>query len=169
VQLFPYRQETLVSPLSQQALLSRLAQVTREQAASPQAKGEALPQREGQQVLFNGAIGAADFRLSQVLRKGDTFLPLLLGRVEATPRGCLLFIRYRLFPSAVFFLLFWTVVLLSFSMFYFFVAQHYAYGALCLALALGNYVAAVFFFHRQLGRSRQLFQDVINFQERQLD
>jgi hypothetical protein len=49
------------------------------------------------------------------------------------------------------------------------VAQHYAYGALCLALALGNYVAAVFFFHRQLGRSRQLFQDVINFQERQLD
>ena len=169
MQLFPYRQETLVSPLSQQALLSRLAQVTRVQTTSSQVKGEALPQREGQQVLFNGAIGAADFRLSQVLRKGDTFLPLLLGRVEATPRGSLLFIRYRLFSSAVFFLVFWTAVLLSFSVFYFFVEQQYLYGGLCLALALGNYAAAVFFFHRQLRRSRQLFQEVINFQERHPD
>jgi hypothetical protein len=169
VKLFPYHQETLVSPLSQQALLSQLAQVTRTQVASSQARGEELPQLEGKQVVFNGAIGAADFRLSQVLRKGDTFLPLLLGRVEATPRGSLLFIRYRLFPSAVFFLVFWTFLLLSFSIFYFFVEQHYAYGALCLALVLGNYTAAVFFFHRQLKRSRQLFQDVINFQERQLD
>ena len=169
MQLFPYHQETLVSPLSQQALLSQLAQVTRTQVASSRVRGEELPQLEGDEVVFNGAIGVADFRLSQVLRKGDTFLPLLLGRVEATPRGSLLFIRYRLFPSAVFFLVFWTVVLLSFSMFYFFLEQHYAYGALCLALALGNYAAAVFFFHRQLKRSRQLFQNVINFQERQLD
>ena len=169
MKLFPYHQETLVSPLSQQALLSQLAQVTRMQVASSQARGEELPQMEGKQVVFNGAIGAADFRLSQVLRKGDTFLPLLLGRVEATPRGSLLFIRYRLFPSAVFFLVFWTFLLLSFSIFYFFVEQHYAYGALCLALVLGNYTAAVFFFHRQLKRSRQLFQNVINFQERQLD
>ena len=169
MKLFPYHQETLVSPLSQQALLSQLAQVTRMQVASSQARGEELPQMEGKQVVFNGAIGAADFRLSQVLRKGDTFLPLLLGRVEATPRGSLLFIRYRLFPSAVFFLVFWTFLLLSFSIFYFFVEQHYAYGALCLALVLGNYTAAVFFFHRQLKRSRKLFQNVINFQERQLD
>ena len=162
MQLFPYHQETLVSPLSQEELLSRLAEVTRVQTASRQTKA-------GEPPLFNGMIGAADFRLSQVLRKGDTFLPLLLGKVEATPRGCLLFIRYRLFPSALFFLVFWTAVLLSFSMFYFFVASHYSYGALCLALGLGNYASAVFFFHRQLGRSRQLFQDVINFQERQLD
>ena len=169
MKLFPYHQETLVSPLSQQALLSQLAQVTRTQEASSQVRGEELPQLEGKHVVFNGAIGVADFRLSQVLRKGDTFLPLLLGRVEATPRGSLLFIRYRLFPSAVFFLVFWTVVLLSFSMFYFFLEKHFAYGALCLALALGNYAAAVFFFHRQLKRSRQLFQNVINFQERQLD
>lgn len=169
MQLFPYHQETLVSPLSQQALLSLLAQVTRTQVAAPHGKGGELPQLEGKQKLFNGSIGTADFRLSQVLRKGDTFLPLLLGRVEATPRGCLLFIRYRLFPSAVFFLAFWTVVLLSFSAFYLFVEQQYAYGALCFALALGNYAAAVFFFQRQLGRCRQLFQDVINLQERQLD
>lgn len=167
--LFPYHQETLVSPLSQEALLSRLAEVTRMQTAAQEAKGGVLPLLAARQTLFNGTIGATGFRLSQVITKGNTFLPLLLGRVEATPRGCLLFIRYRLFPSALIFMIFWTVVLLSFSMFYFFVAQHYAYGALCLVLAVGNYVSAVFFFHRQLGRSRQLFQDVINFQERQLD
>jgi hypothetical protein len=169
VQLFPYRQETLVSPLSHQALLSQLSQVTRTQVASQQGKGEQLPSPKGKQTLFNGNIAAADFRLSQVLSKGNTFLPLLIGRVEATPRGCLLFIRYRLFPTAVFFLVFWTIVLLSFSVFYFFVEQQYLYGGLCLALALGNYAAAVFFFHRQLRRSRQLFQEVINFQERYPD
>lgn len=169
MQLFPYRQETLVSPLSREALLSRLAEVTRVSSTPRQAKTDELPLLASKQPLFNGAIGTADFRLSQVLRKGDTFLPLLLGKVEATPRGCLLFIRYRLFPSALFFLMFWTTVLLSFSVFYFFVTRHYSYGALCLALAVGNYASAVFFFHRQLGRSRQLFQDVINFQERQLD
>lgn len=169
MQLLPYHQETLVSPLSREALLARLAQVTRTQVSPQQGKGEELPQLEGKQVVFNGAIGEANFRLSQVLRKGDTFLPLLLGQVEATPRGCLLFIRYRLFPSAVFFLVFWTIVLLSFSTFYFFVEQQYGYGAICLALALGNYAASVFFFQRQLMRCRRLFEDVINLQERQLD
>ncbi len=164
--LLPYHRETLVSPLSKEALLSKLASVTREPGVANQAAPTGPA--PGQQ-LFNGRIGSEKFRISRSLKKGDTFLPLIVGRVEATPRGSLLFLRYTLFPSATFFMSFWTLVLLAFGLFYFFATQTWSYGLLCLALALLNYGMGVFFFQRQLGFSRHLLQEAITFPKKDSD
>jgi len=150
----PFGRETLVSPLSKEELLERLTEVTRG------TRAEGLPDIR---PLFNGRVEEARFRLSRVIEKGDNFLPLLLGKVEDTPRGCILFLRYQLFSTTRFFLWFWTLVLLSFALFFFLVSQQLLQGAVCLFLTGVNYALAVFFFHRQLGPSKELFQEVISF------
>jgi hypothetical protein len=103
------------------------------------------------------------FRLSRVIEKGDNFLPLLLGKVEDTPRGSIIFVRYQLFATTRFFLWFWTLALLAFSLFFLLVTNQFLQGGACLFLSGVNYALAVFFFHRQLVPSKKLFQEVINF------
>ena len=156
----PFGRETLVSALSKEEVLDRLAAVTRG------TRTEGLPEIR---PLFNGRVEEDGFRLSRVIEKGDNFLPLLLGKVEETPRGSIIFARYQLFSTTRFFLWFWTVVLLSFSLFFFLVTNQFLQGGVCLFLSGVNYALAVFFFHRQLVPSKKLFQEVINFPGRRVE
>ena len=150
----PFGRETLVSALSKEEVLDRLAAVTRG------TRTEELPEIR---PLFNGRVEEDGFRLSQVIEKGDNFLPLLLGKVEDTPRGSIIFVRYQIFATTRFFLWFWTLVLLAFSLFFLLVTNQFLQGGACLFLSGVNYALAVFFFHRQLVPSKKLFQEVINF------
>jgi hypothetical protein len=164
--LLPFRSETLVSPLSKEVVQSKLARVTRPTLEKGHKGG--IDVRLGQS-LFNGQVGEGTFSISRVLRKGDTFLPLLSGRVEATPRGSLIFLRYSMFPSARLFLLFWTLILLALAMAYSMGLQQVGKGLVCFALSGLNYGLALFFFHRQVRRSRELFLEVIHIQEKDVD
>ncbi|MFL0682338.1 MAG: hypothetical protein ACJLTB_03745 [Algoriphagus aquaeductus] len=112
--LIPHHTETLVSPLSKEEVLGHLMRVTREV--------NFLDSRtyQNDQIKFNGMVGREGFRISRAIKKGETFLPLLIGKLENTPRGSIIFLEYRLFPSALFFLIFWSIVLLAFSAFYLF-------------------------------------------------
>jgi hypothetical protein len=154
----PYHSETLVSALSKKEILGHLIRVTREVNFL-----DSRTQLDSK-VMFNGLIGQEGFRISKSITRGDTFLPLLTGEVESTPRGSIIFMRYRLFPGAIFFLAFWSIVLLAFSAFYFGPSDNYSYGCLCLALAIVNYLVGVFFFHRQVKASRAVFYELINFE-----
>jgi hypothetical protein len=149
-----FGRETLVSALSKEEVLDRLAAVTRG------TRTEGLPEIR---PLFNGRVEEDGFRLSQVIEKGDNFLPLLLGKVEDTPRGSIIFVRYQIFATTRFFLWFWTLVLLAFSLFFLLVTNQFLQGGACLFLSGVNYALAVLFFHRQLVPSKKLFQEVINF------
>lgn len=150
----PFGREILVSALSKEEVLDHLAAVTRG------TRREGLPEIR---PLFNGSVEEDGFRLSRVIEKGDNFLPLLLGKVEDTPRGSIIFARYQLFATTRFFLWFWTLALLAFSLFFLLVTNQFLQGGACLFLSGVNYALAVFFFHRQLVPSKKLFQEVINF------
>lgn len=152
--LLPFGRETLVSSLSKEQLLDRLSAVTR--GAHSEGSPELPP-------LFNGRVEANRFRISRVIEKGDNFLPLLLGKVEHTPRGSILFLRYQLFSTTRFFLWFWTGILLAFALYFFIVTQQFFQGGICLFLLGFNYILAVVLFHRQLGYCKKLFKEVINF------
>lgn len=156
--LFPYDSETLVSALSKEEVLSHLNRVTREVNfldQRTQVRGD---------IVFNGLVGQKGFRISKVVDKGDTFLPLILGKIEATPRGCILFINYRLFPGALFFIAFWSIILLAFTAFYSFLLPNFSYAIICFLLGIANYVVAMYFFNRQVKASRKVFHQLINFQ-----
>jgi hypothetical protein len=150
----PFGRETLVCALSKEELLERLSSVTRG------TRAEGLPELR---PLFYGQVGDHGFLLSRVIEKGDNFLPLIQGKVEATPRGSILYVRYQLFSTTRFFLWFWTGILLGFSLFFFLGSQQFLQGGACLSLMAVNYALVVFFFHRQLVPSKKLFQEVINF------
>ncbi len=154
--LLPAHSETLVSILSKEEVLGHLIRVTRE-VNFLDARTQGDPK-----IHFNGLIGQEGFRISRVVKRGDSFLPLITGQVESTARGSIIFLNYRLFPATVFFLVFWTVVLLAFTGFYFFGQQNISYGCICLGLAILNYVLCVIFFQRQVKASRSVFHELIN-------
>ncbi len=154
--LLPIHSETLVSILSKEEVLGHLIRVTREVNFM-----DARTQRDPQ-IRFNGMIGQEGFRISRVIKRGDSFLPLITGKVESTARGSIIFLNYRLFSGTLFFLAFWSIVLLAFTGFYFFVQQNISYGCICLALAVGNYALSLFLFQRQVKLSRQVFHELIN-------
>jgi hypothetical protein len=156
--LLPYHSETLVSALSKKEILGHLIRVTREVNFLDYSS------QLDEKIKFNGMIGQEGFRISRAIKRGDTFLPLITGEVESTPRGSIIFLRYRLFPGAVFFLAFWSIILVAFSAFYFGPIDNYLYGFICLGLAILNYVLGIFFFHRQVKSSREVFHELINFE-----
>ena len=156
--LLPYHSEILVSALSKKEVLGHLVRVTRE----VNFLDSGIPRDT--RIKFNGMIGQEGFRISKVIQKGETFLPLITGEVESTPRGAIIFIRYRLFPAVLFFLIFWSIILLAFTVLYFFVLNKIEYGTICLVLALVNYCLGLFFFHRQVKISRAIFHGLINLQ-----
>jgi hypothetical protein len=156
--LLPYHSEILVSAFSKKEVLSQLNKVT--------VEVNYLDRRSQQDrdSFFNGIIGQSGFRISKVVNRGDTFLPLLLGKVEETPRGCILFLQYKLFPGAIFFLSFWTVILLAAAVFYILATPNYLYATAAIGLTAINYFIALFFFNRQVKSSREIFHKHLNFQ-----
>jgi hypothetical protein len=156
--LLPYDSETLVSALSKEEVLGHLNRVTKEVNFL-----DLRTQTQGN-IIFNGLIGRNGFRISKVVDRADTFLPLILGKVEATPRGSIIFINYRFFPGALFFLGFWSIILIAFTAYYSFLIPNYGHASLCFTLALANYVIAMYLFNRQVKSSRKVFHQLINFQ-----
>jgi hypothetical protein len=156
--LLPYHSETLVSALSKKEILGHLIRVTRE------VNYLDARSMSDSRIKFNGMIGQEGFRISKVINRGDTFLPLITGEVESTPRGSIIFIKYRLFLGAVFFLVFWSLILVAFMAFYIAVVGNLSYGLICLGLAVFNYLLGMFFFHRQVKASREVFHELINFE-----
>lgn len=156
--LLPHYSETLVSPLSKEEVISQLNKVT--------FWVNYLDKRtqQNQDAFFNGIVGQDEFKLSKIVDRGDTFLPLILGKVEETPRGCILFLEYKLFPGAIFFLSFWTVILLAIAAFYILINPNYFYATVAVGLTAINYFIALFFFNRQVKNSRQIFHKHLNFQ-----
>jgi hypothetical protein len=161
--LLPFHSETLVSPLSKKEVLGHLMRVTRE-VNFLDSRTQLVPG-----IKFNGMVGQEGFRISKVVNRGETFLPLIKGEVESTPRGSIIFLRFKLFPGAIFFLTFWSIVLLGFSIFYFLVLKNINYGAICLSLCILNYLLGIFFFNRQVRLSREVFHELINFQLKDKD
>lgn len=156
--LLPHYTETLVSPLSREEVISQLNRVT--------VWVNYLDKRSQQnrEYFFNGIIGQNGFKLSKSVSHGDTFLPLILGQIEDTPRGCIVFLEYKLFPGALFFLSFWTIILLATAIFYVLIAPNYLYAFIASGLAVINYLVALFFFNRQVKKSREIFLKLLNFQ-----
>ncbi|GAA0877752.1 hypothetical protein GCM10009119_07200 [Algoriphagus jejuensis] len=154
--LLPIHNETLVSALSKKEVLGQLSRVTREvNFLDARTQGD-------HKIYFNGMIGREGFHISRTIKRGDSFLPLMTGEIASTPRGSIIFVKYSLFPTTVFFLAFWSMVLLAFAGYYFFAKQNLTYGSICLGLAVLNYCLGIFFFHRQVKASKEVFHDLIN-------
>ncbi|WP_053406422.1 hypothetical protein [Persicobacter sp. CCB-QB2] len=85
---FPVFKETLVLPLP----LKEVKEKLRKRLV---ADGDLPEEKKGK---FNGKVFENTFRISLYINYPDNYLPLMVGELEATSKGTLVFITYRLFP-----------------------------------------------------------------------
>ena len=152
----PHQQETFILPYSAAEAVRRLRPSIR-----PVEEGMQFSPGEEKHFLFNGLIKGNRFRISRRVLRPENFLPLLVGRVESTSVGSLLFVRYRLFFSTALFLGFWSVVCLLLCLFFLVFHQAWLYAAIAFGTGCVQYVVAIKSFSFQVKRSKQLLEKVL--------
>jgi hypothetical protein len=150
--IFPYYKQTFVSSYTQEQILERLREFTREE------EKEEKPIRHE----FNGKIDTNSFQISRVITQPNTFLPMIKGKIEGTKTGSILFITCEMFYSTKILLFIWTVIpLLIFLLTLLFVQGHF-YSLLALFFGLFNYIVSVANFHRQRKISMQTLDKILS-------
>lgn len=156
MRLLPYFQETVVLPFSGEETAMRLRQHTR-----PLEKGFVYEEEAERNFLFNGWVADDHFRISRKIKHPENFLPLIVGRIEGTSAGSILFLQYRLFFSTTMLLIFWSVIALLFSLFFTLFHINFMYAALTLGLGIFNYIIAVKNFHLQIRSSKKALNQAL--------
>lgn len=158
--IFPHHSEILVSSFSCDEVVKKIAAVTK--------RMDYLDYREYsvKRYQFNGKIDESRFRLSLVIRRADSFLPLISGKIEPTKTGCILFLKYTLFPSSIFLLAFWSVITMLMAVFFFFYEKQWIYAVACLVAGVGNFAFSWFYFKSKLKQSQFIFHQMLDLQEK---
>lgn len=131
-------------------------------ATRPLEKGVEYPETVEENFLFNGWVKETRFRISRKVRHPENFLPIIIGDIEGTSTGSILFIRYRLFFSSALFLIFWSAISLLLCLFFLLVHKQYIYAFIALSLGILNYVIATKNFHLQIRSSRRTLDKALS-------
>jgi hypothetical protein len=155
--LLPYKNSILILPFRADEVEYKLRQQVKPVANDPSL---ALPLTTD--FLFNGWIGDYKFRVSKRITHADNFLPLIVGKIEATSKGSILFITYRMFPSTLFYLSFVSLMLLLTCLFFLLVEKNWITSACLFVLLLGIYLISVLDFNQKVGISRKLLEKTLS-------
>lgn len=150
----PRKDETLILPLKQQELYQMLRQATKPAHEAPR-KDDPVRYR------FQGQLQLNQFILSRTLGHPDNYLPRIIGQVEGTSRGVIVFLRYRLFGSTLLFLYLSSLMLFFLTLIFTLLFPHTLYALSALAAGLGNYWITLTNFQRQVERSHEVLLDVL--------
>jgi hypothetical protein len=153
--ILPVKEETLVLPYAVDKVSQCLWKATK-----PVKVGEEMPDISEEDFLFNGRIQKEHFQISRRVPVPENFLPLIKGRIESTPLGCIVFLRYRMFFSTNFFLAFWSTVTFLLGLFFVLYEQRYLYASAAFGLGLLNYTIVIHSFNLQVRKSRQLLDEL---------
>ncbi|SFF38796.1 hypothetical protein [Thermoflexibacter ruber] len=152
VAIFPYYKQTFVSSYTQEQILERLREFTKEEGK------ESNPVRRE----FNGKIDTDGFQISRMITQANTFLPVIKGKIEGTKTGSILFITCEMFYTTKILLFIWTVIPLLIFLLTLLFVQGYFYPLLALFFGLFNYIVSVANFHRQRKISMQILDKILS-------
>lgn len=103
ISLLPAHHETLVLPHQAEVMCKVIAAAT---------SNKPFRQPDESTLSFNGWVKENRFRLSLRGQRANHYLPLVIGQIEATSSGSILFMDYKLFPTTRLLLTGWTVLLI---------------------------------------------------------
>jgi hypothetical protein len=109
-------------------------------------------QPDEQNLKFNGWVKEQRFRISHRVQRANNYLPLVVGEIESTSSGCILFIDYRLFPTMRMLLILWTILLTLGSLIFSYQTKNIVY--------LAGAVAAIGFIHAVVWSNFNLQLDI---------
>lgn len=156
ISVLPQSSETLVVAMDGTEVRNRLLKATAPKAAT---RSEII---RNPATVFTGYVMEDRFRLSLKITRPNSFLPLIVGTIDPTSTGCLLFLNYKLFPSTRMYLTFWVLFSVLFGIF-----LTYHYKNIFTGLLFVFITAAILFiswanFKIQLKFTRQALQKVLN-------
>lgn len=151
--IIPRKRETLILPFPAHQVLGRLSVATQPALLTEPKAGNG--------IRFIGQISHTHFKISRKINYPQNYLPLIKGNIEATSRGCIIFLKYKLFFSSLFFFLFWTIVTLIMGLAFLLYSQEYVYAAISFGSGIVNYVVTVLNFHKQVKISRKALDEVL--------
>jgi hypothetical protein len=111
---------------------------------------------------FNGFIKDNEFRIFKALRAPQNFIPLVVGRIEPTSKGSIVFLKYKLFLSTRMFLLFWIAICLFFTFFFITYYSNLFLAVVSFLLGLFNYIIAVAGFRMHLKKTRSELHELLS-------
>ena len=120
ISLLPAYHETIVLPRPADEIYQSLAAGT---------SNKPFIQPDEQKLFFNGWVKEERFRLSLRVHRANNYLPLVIGQIESTSSGSILFIDYKLFPTTRLLLTLWTLLLVLGSVFSFYQTKNILYLA----------------------------------------
>lgn len=155
MRIFPIHSEILVSPLSKTEVLNKVDEVTQDVNFLDYIN------RTDNSYKFNGQVDERSFRISLIVNKADSFLPLIRGQVEPTGKGSIIFLNYSFFPGSMFFIGLWTGITLALGLFFLLLANMPGYASLCFLAGGGNYLFALLHFKRKIKASKNVFENIL--------
>lgn len=151
--LIPHKNETLVLPITCEQVISRLSLLT-QPASLTELSGD-------EEIRFNGFVGTTNFQISRKLSYPQNYLPLIKGRIETSSRGCIIFLKYRLFFGSLMFFTFWTIMTILIGLFLIFFTAEYVYAVISFASGAINFLVTVMNFNKQVSISKRVFCEVL--------
>ena len=155
--LLPYKNSILILPFKanevEYKLRKRIKPLQDDLPESPS---------EPTKYLFNGWIKNYKFRISKRIQHADNFLPLIVGKIEATSKGSILFVTYRMFPSTLFYLSFFSLMLLLSFLFFLLIEKNWLTSGSLLLLLLGIYLISILDFNQKVRISRRLLEKTVS-------
>lgn len=146
---YPERNEILVLPFTEKYAQDK---VLSELAIPPGSEKKS----------FSGWIEGNTFELTRHLNRPDNYSPIIKGVIDASSKGIIIFLNYKLMFSTRLFLTLWTVILIFFMFFFYFKYDAHLYGAISLLMAIINYLVVYLNFKKQVAVCHDLFVNVFD-------
>ncbi len=149
------KQSTLIVPFSAEEVFWKLKLATK-------PPHERRDKNDFRNYLFNGIVYKSYFELSRTLPYANNFIPLVEGEVSETQLGSIVFLRFKMFSSTKFWLLFWTCLCALFAgVFVFWIPNVFYFTVSLLILSL-NIGIALLNYNRQKKLTERIFYDVLS-------
>lgn len=155
IHLRPHYSETIVLAYAVDEVMGLFDKNTAHQK-EPILEGKVSDER-----YFNGRIQETNFLISRKIKSPENFLPLIRGRIEPTRNGSILFLEYSLFFSTRLFLGFWTLLTLGIGSVLLFLKLKPEMGLYLISFGVLQYLLCMFFFHRQVDKTRDLIYKLL--------
>ncbi|MEZ4973163.1 MAG: hypothetical protein R2820_07615 [Cyclobacteriaceae bacterium] len=153
ITILPHFQETVISTQSSAYIISKIDAATSSKLL--------LQNQNDPSCFFTGWIREERFRISLKINRPNNYLPLVIGNVESTSNGCIIFLSYRLFPTTKLFLAFWDLFILIVCLTAGYQYQTFLYGVLGILLVVFIQWIAWSNFNLQLKRTRELLINIL--------
>lgn len=141
--LIPAKDETIVLPIDFITVFNKLVNQIDMDNGNPNK-------------LFNGRINNNIFKISQKIKRPDNYIPLIIGKIEETSKGSIIFLKYRLMFSTKMFLIFWSVILILLTLFFSIMYEAYLYAGIAAVLGGINYAIVYYNFKKKVKINHEL-------------